>query len=275
MVSIPNQDESIINKLMEIGFHKAETKTEYEIARMVSLNPKAVAVLYKSKKLLIQASEDVQKKILMKLGLKLSETIKSEEKPRNITGLAVGSDETLKGDTFGGLVVAGVLCNEKQRQELKMCGIDDSKKIDDKKIPILADEIRRILPKENISIKNVYPEVYNNNTQTQLMNDLHKQVYLDIKKEGAIHIVDKYPGCNAGDICETKAESKYVEVAAASILAREAGLKQIDELSDKLGIDIPKGSTHVSDALEFLKKSEKNPKQFVKLHFKNVQKILK
>lgn len=275
MVSIPNQDESIIKKLMNIGFHKAELKTEYETARMVSLSPKATAVLYKSKKLLIQASEDVQKGILMKLGLKLTETIETISKPRNITGLAVGSDETLKGDTFGGLVVAGVLCNDKQRQELKMQGIDDSKKIDDKKISILADEIRRILPKENISIKNVYPEVYNNNTQTQLMNDLHKQVFLDVKQDKTIHIVDKYPGCNVGDIKETKAESKYVEVAAASIIAREVGLKQIEDLSNRLNINIPKGSTHVKEALEYLKKSNKNPKQFVKLHFKNVQKVLK
>lgn len=271
MATIPDQKESIIKKLMEIGFHKAEVKTQYESARMVSLNPKAVAILYKSKKLLIQGSEDAQKKILSKLGIK----IKEETRPTKIKGMAIGSDETLKGDTFGGLVVAGVLCNDEQRQQLKMLGVDDSKKITDQKIPGLVKDIESVVGKKNISVKNVYPETYNKNSQTQLMNDLHRQVYLDLNENKAIHIVDRYPGCNVGDIKETKAESKYVEVAAASIIARYEGLKQIDELSEKLGIDIPKGSTHVKDALLFLKDSKKDPKQFVKLHFKNVQEILK
>ena len=37
---------------------------------------------------------------------------------------------------------------------------------------------------------------------------------------------------------------------------------------------VPKGSTHVKEALEYLKKSGKDPKKFIKLHFKNVQKAL-
>jgi len=104
------------------------------------------------------------------------------------------------------------------------------------------------------------------------MNKLHKEVgnYL---KPGQ-HVVDKYPGCRVGNVREEKAEDKYVEVAAASVLARAAALKQLDYLSMKAGFHLPKGSTHVKLALYELKERGKNFKEFVKVDFKNVQEFL-
>ena len=106
---------------------------------------------------------------------------------------------------------------------------------------------------------------------TDLMNRLHREVGEELG-EGE-HIVDLYPGCTAGDTCEVKAESKYVEVAAASILARAVALDQITELEQRAGFRIPKGSTHVQEGLERLKEKGLDPSQFVKLHFRNVQKV--
>ena len=87
-------------------------------------------------------------------------------------------------------------------------------------------------------------------------------------------VVDKYPGCNVGDVQEEKAESKYVEVAAASILAREAALKQLNYLSVQAGFRTPKGSTHVRLALDELKERKLNLKKFVKIGFSNVKEFL-
>ncbi|PLW80163.1 hypothetical protein C0585_03995 [Candidatus Woesearchaeota archaeon] len=274
MVTILNQDKNIILELKKIGFVEIGTKTQYEISRLVCSNPKATAILYTSKKLLIQASKENEEIILEKLGEKSKEVDKKEKDvfiSKTISGIAVGSDETLKGDTFGGLVVAGVLCDDITRQKLKELGVDDSKKISDDMIPFLAEKIRKIA---NYSVQNIYPEEYNKNSQTELMNKLHRQVYLDLGGKGT-HIVDKYPGCRVGDVIETKAEDKYVEVAAASIIARDEGLKQLEELTKKLKFKVPKGSTHVKHALLFLKKSQKNPKDFVKFHFKNVQEVFR
>lgn len=193
----------------------------------------------------------------------------------------IGSDETFKGDTFGGLVVAGVFCDEKLRERLKLIGVQDSKKLSDNQIILISRKIKEVIGEKNYFICNIYPKEYNNHSMTKLMNLLHRKVFDQIIKkkkidsQRVIHIVDKYPGCNVGNLVETKAESKYIEVAAASIIAREEGLKQIEELSKKLGINIPKGSTHVSEALMFLKNSGKDPKEFVKMHFKNVIKVLK
>ena len=145
----------------------------------------------------------------------------------------------------------------------------DSKKMKDCDVPDMADKIRRVA---KVAVRDFYPEDYNKYGQTELMNKLHKAVGTELGV--GTHVVDKYPGCNVGDIAVTKAESKYLEVAAASIVARDVGLKQLRALTKKFGIEVPKGSTHVKDQLEFLKKSGKDPKKFVKIHFKNVQNCL-
>lgn len=187
-------------------------------------------------------------------------------------GWIIGSDEALKGDTFGGLVVAAVKADEKIRPQLIKLGVDDSKKLSDGKIIFLAEKIRRIAACE---VENILPEEYNNKfgKVTKLLNELHHSCakYLAPGK----HIADKYPGCAVGDLQVEKAESKYVEVAAASILARDAALKQLMFLSKLAGFTLPKGSTHVKSALSELKKRGLDFKKFVKMDFKNVKEFLR
>ena len=52
--------------------------------------------------------------------------------------------ESGKGDFFGPLVTAGVIVDPDAVDLLKALGVDDSKKITDKKIPGMAEEIRKI-----------------------------------------------------------------------------------------------------------------------------------
>jgi len=199
---------------------------------------------------------------------------------------SIGSDESLKGDSFGGIVVAGVLVDDEQKKKLTAIGVMDSKKVTNEKIPLLAKHIRLICP--YTIVKNVPPEEYNQYKLTDLLNQLHHECADELKKKHLkdndlstdpddvaytvyTHIVDEFPGCTTGDVKKPKAESLYIEVAAASILAREGALLQIAELSKKLGFTAPLGSTHVADALFQLKVSGKPPEYFVKMHFKNVQ----
>jgi len=183
----------------------------------------------------------------------------------------IGSDEVLKGDTFGGIIVAGVKADKKIREKLAQLGVRDSKKLSDKKIIILSKEIKKIAPCE---IKNLLPEEYNKHKGlTSLLNQLHKQVAKELSP--GKHIVDKYPGCSVGDIIEEKAEDKYLEVAAASILARASALQQFDYLSELAGFKLPMGSTHVKEALQELKKKKLDFNRFVKVDFRNVAEFLK
>jgi len=185
------------------------------------------------------------------------------------TGIIIGSDESLKGDTFGGIVVAAVKADEAMRKRLEGYGVVDSKKMADKKILLIAEKIKKVAGCE---VKNIFPEEYNEDGITNWLNKLHRECY-DYLKPGK-HVVDKYPGCNVGDVIEEKAEDKYVEVAAASILARAAALKQMDSLSSEAGFTLPRGSTHVKQALQELKAKGLDFKKFVKLDFKNVREFL-
>ncbi len=230
-------------------------------------------VLYTSGKLLLQGKPDKVKEVaekIQKLGIGERE---KEQKSRKEEGLIIGSDESLKGDTFGGIVVAAVKADEQGRKELLSWGVVDSKILDDEEILPLAEKIRKSFSCE---IKSLFPEEYNaflrHHKVTQLLNKLHKECASDLLP--GKHVVDKYPGCMVGSIREEKAESKFVEVAAASILARAAALQQLNVLSREAGFTLPRGSTHVSTALHELQKKTLEFSRFVKIHFSNVQDFL-
>lgn len=256
-----------LNKLN--GFVKDQPKTVYEELR---LNKEGVTlILYISGKLLLQGQPEKVKALTAQLEkLRLGTIIKTPQF-RKETGWIIGTDESLKGDTFGGLVVAAVKADDQIRQQLISLGVADSKTLADKEILYLAEKIKKIAPCE---IKSLLPEEYNRSGKvTELLNKLHADCanYLFPGK----HVVDKYPGCTVGDVQEEKAESKYVEVAAASILARAAGLDQFNYLSRLAGFTLPLGSTHVKEALAELKRRELDFKQFVKIDFSNVREFLK
>ncbi len=261
-----------LRELEKKGFKIIGSNNPFEEMR---LKGPCTVILYRNGRVLVQGKEDIVSEVKTFLGLKAPKKVKKEEKPVS-QGVFVGSDETLKGDTFGGLVVAGFRADEVEREKLKELGVQDSKKITDVNISLLADRIRESFP-ENFHVINVMPEDYNLSVSayglTELMNELHRQVGKELKTKKSLHIVDKYPGCKIGDVIIEKGESKYLEVAAASILARDQALKQLKQLSEKAGFLIPKGSTHVGLALDKLKNSDLDPKEFVKMRFSNVLKI--
>ena len=142
----------------------------------------------------------------------------------------------------------------------------DSKTLSDHEILPLAVKIRKIA---SCVVYNILPEEYNKKGKiTLLLNEYHRKCFEDLKP--GKHVVDLYPGCTVGDIQETKAESKYVEVAAASILARAEALQQLSYLSKEAGFNLPKGSTHVQLALFELKQRKLDFKKFTKIDFANV-----
>jgi ribonuclease HII len=115
-------------------------------------------------------------------------------------------------------------------------------------------------------------ELQNKNI-TRVLNELHRTLGTH-KLQGQLHLVDAYPGCKVGDEAVTQAEGKSLAVAAASIVARAKAIAQFERLSAKAGFRLPKGSTHVAAALKEVVAQKLLIKQFAKLHFKNVQKVL-
>ncbi len=263
-----NVSQEQAEKLTKLGFAKEQPKTIHELLRL--RKGKVVAILYNSRKLLLQGKEaDSATAQIKKLKIGLEQI---PEHYRKESGMVIGSDEALKGDTFGGIVVAAVKANPKEREILLQLGVADSKTLSDKEIILIAEQIKRSVSCE---VKSLLPEDYNNweGNVTDLLNYLHQQAANGLQP--GRHIVDKYPGCIVGDIAVEKAESKYVEVAAASILAREAALQQLEYLGLTAGFTIPKGSTHVKLALHELQLRKLDFKKFVKINFSNVKEFLK
>ncbi len=256
-------------KLRTKGFTQDTPKTTYEELRLQKED--ITLILYTSGKLLVQGPPEEVQKITkqlekIRIGFKMK-----EQSFRQESGWIIGSDESLKGDTFGGIVVAAVKANAEIRERLQALGVVDSKTLADTEILPMAEKIKHIAGCE---IRSILPEEYNGfkGNVTALLNKLHTECAKDLE-EGK-HIVDKYPGCTAGDVQEEKAESKYVEVAAASVLARAAALQQLDYLSVQAGFPLPKGSTHVKEALMELKERKLDFRKFVKMDFRNVREVL-
>lgn len=269
--------------LLDLGFILEKANTVYELGRYVGQG--VVCILYVSGKLLLQGKVvDVAKVTLLlekkgftkadssnKASLNQSESSRYDSNfdPAKESGWVIGSDETLKGDTFGGIVVAAVKADATLRLKLLELGVDDSKKLSDEEMIPLAQKIRALVSCE---VRSLLPEEYNTHSnQTLLLNMLHKECALALG-EGT-HIVDKFPGCVVGNIIEEKADSRYVEVAAASIIARVAGLEQLRFLSGRTGFVVPKGSTHVREALEMVKRKGLDPTLLVKMNFRNVKDV--
>lgn len=257
-----------VKKLLQQGFHQETPKTLYEEFRLTKNG--VTLILYATGTLLLQGKpEDVAKMAaeIQRLGIGKKKTAEMFAKE---TGWVIGSDESLKGDTFGGIVVAAVKADKNIREQLTELGVADSKTLRDEEILPLAEQIKHLAPCE---VRSLLPEEYNREHKvTHLLNKLHQSVARDLAP--GKHIVDKYPGCAVGDLATEKAESKYVEVAAASILARAAALQQLDQLSALAGFPVPKGSTHVKEALRRLKEKGLEFGEFVKVDFSNVREFL-
>ena len=118
-----NMKKEDLKKLEPLGFSHIETKTQYELARLTG---PCTAILYSSGKLLLQGKNDEIRKVVDFLVIggysdfienKVKETLDND--PIKVRGTIIGTDETLKGDTFGGLVVGGFLGDRKIGKKLK------------------------------------------------------------------------------------------------------------------------------------------------------------
>lgn len=194
----------------------------------------------------------------------------------------IGTDEAGKGEWFGPLVTVSIALSPEEITSLRKLGVRDSKTLSRKKLPGLAKKLLKF-PHQSLVLK---PETYNKlykkfKREGKTLNDLlawsHSKAIKDLlaelepgkkkiiidrfdlkKTELRLRSLDKK---NLEIIQKYKAE-KEIPVAAASILAKYAFEKKVDELNRKFGIDLRKV------------KPEKIDKKILplvaKLHFKNV-----
>ena len=208
-----------------------------------------------------------------------------------------GSDEVGTGDYLGPLVVAAAIVpNEKIASQLEALHITDSKAMTDAFIRQVAPKIAKLLPYCVIVLSNErYNALYN--PQSMNLNKLkaqaHNQAYLRLQKKGNpipnLAVVDQFCAPrlyfsylkDSKEVFqalhfETKAESKYPAVAAASVLARFAFLQAMDQLEKQYGMSFAKGGGQkaTQSAQEFVDKYGKDQLKYVaKLHFINATRL--
>ena len=210
----------------------------------------------------------------------------------------VGTDEAGKGDYFGSLAVAGVYVNPTIRETLHTLGVRDGKQLSDSQVRKLAQEMRRLC-RDNISWSSLEPTQYNERytlfrkggrNLNHLLASLHAEVIRDLLKRVDCRyvLVDRFA---KEEVLETelqvvlnpnirlvqmpKAESD-IAVAAASIIARDIFLQQLEQLSTEYQIQLPKGASQVIGAgKQFVKQhGAKSLCHVAKLHFRTTTDIL-
>ncbi|RIP33632.1 ribonuclease HIII [Staphylococcus gallinarum] len=179
----------------------------------------------------------------------------------------IGSDEAGSGDYFGPLTVCAAYVSKKHVQVLKELGVDDSKKLTDKKIVELAEQIVTFLPHSLLTMHNTK---YNDRqlagwSQVKMKAVLHNEAiknvvnkidtteldYIVIDQFAERGVYTRYaltelPHSDKTKF-ETKGESKSIAIAAASIISRYAFVKCMDQISAETLREIPKGASNKVD----------------------------
>lgn len=217
--------------------------------------------------------------------------------PEGIESLSViGSDEVGTGDYFGPITVAAVFIAKEQLPELKDLGLKDSKLLTDWQIHDLAEMIKPKLTYDLLTLANPkYNELRDKGiTQGKMKAMLHNQALRHVirKLEGQPYdaiLIDQFAEpklyfnhlYGQPDIItdrvyfQTKAESLHLSVAAASIIARQAFLDEMDRLSEEAGIQLPKGAGDQVDktAARLIREKGLNYlRNVAKVHFSNTKK---
>jgi ribonuclease HII len=187
-----------------------------------------------------------------------------------------GIDEAGKGPCIGPLVLCGILIDKNKELELKLIGVDDSKKLAKLKRIILAEKIREIA--ERIEVIKIMPDEIDRaiaspssnlnlleaGKMAELITRLKpEQVVIDCpspNKRQFARDIKKSISIQPEIIAEHKADENYPVVSAASIIAKVTRDNEIEKLKHELDVDF--GSGYMSDEVtqEFLKQNWDNPK---------------
>ncbi|KIL46270.1 ribonuclease HIII [Jeotgalibacillus campisalis] len=229
---------------------------------------------------------------------KASSSVKNKPPlPSSISSMSmIGSDEVGTGDYFGPITVVACYVERSQMALLKEYGVKDSKHLKDPAIIEIAKKLILTVPYSLLTLPN---EKYNERqaqgwTQGKIKAVLHNQAILHVMKKIAPEkpdgiLIDQFAERdvyyrhlkNQPEIMRenvyfsTKAESIHLAVAAASIIARYAFLRAMDDLSREAGFTLPKGAGAKVDltAAKLIKQHGHNKlNHFAKVHFSNTQK---
>ena len=281
-------EDEIVDKPIPYGrlFIKTEgaSLTVYTSKKIVIQGPNADQVLQ-----IIEGLSD--ERLAIKTAETKSETNKVKTASQYSTFFAhAGSDEVGTGDYFGPIVVcAAYIDSENGVSDLP---IRDSKQMTDDLVMTLAPTLMERFKYSVLILDNVkYNQMHQRYNMNQLKAILHNQAYIHLYKKLNFKpksIIDQFTPETSyyrylqdqKEIIkpltfETKAESKYLGVAIAAIIARYHFLISLQKLEETFQIKLVKGASAAVDqaAVEIIKKhGMQTLAKVAKMHFKNTEK---
>lgn len=264
-------DETQLKNLREyLVSHNYEMKDQ-QYAHFKAVGEKINIVAYNSGKLTVQGSNAqefvefvLEPEILHDYRFSVPEELLGEVRESLDLAPHIGVDESGKGDFFGPLIIAGVFIDEASGETLGKTKVRDSKLIkSDKEIITLAKEIREIV-QGRFAVVTLRNETYNAlysriGNLNRLLAWGHARVIENVlekvpgcpralsDKFGADHLIRNALMERGRKIIleqKTKGESD-IAVAAASILAREQFVREMDKLSEEFQMEIPRGANNI------------------------------
>ncbi|ALC84788.1 ribonuclease HIII [Bacillus sp. FJAT-22090] len=290
------------DEIKKVKLHYMNYKIERSAPGVVfaaKLADTAITV-YKSGKVMFQGNGASREASLWGMSPeKVTVSTKGDTLPPNFSSLSViGSDETGTGDYFGPITVAACFVREDQIELVNELGVKDSKMLTDDVMRKMAPDLMASLSHSVLVLKN---EKYNdiqsrgwsqgkikalmhNQALKHVINKINPEkpsfILIDQFAERGIyynHIKMEKEIIRENVLFATKAEQLHVSVAAASIIARYAFLKEMDRLTEIAGTTIPKGASAKVDEIAakiYIKNGEAFLKSITKWHFANTQKAM-
>ena len=155
----------------------------------------------------------------------------------------LGIDEAGRGSVLGPMVIAGVIIPEKMDRVLERMGVKDSKRLSPNRRTILSRKLKKMFEYELVVISAL--EIDQMRADGINLNDIEKNAMRDLiirlnPQKAIVDAVDVKAERFQNSLCETtgidvvaehKADDKYIEVSAASIIAKAERDAQIAEIN--------------------------------------------
>ncbi len=162
----------------------------------------------------------------------------------------LGIDEAGRGSVLGPMVIAGVIVPEKMEKVLERMGVKDSKRLTPNRRTILSRKLKKMFEYEIVVISAL--EIDQMRADGINLNDIEKNAMRDLiiklnPEKAIVDAVDVKAERFQKNLCEStgvnviaehKADDKYIEVSAASIIAkaeRDAQVAEINKEFIKMG----------------------------------------
>lgn len=155
----------------------------------------------------------------------------------------LGIDEAGRGSVLGPLVIAGVVIDKRKEAILDNMGVKDSKKLTPARREVLARKLKKMFVYDTVvfsarDIDDMRAQGINlNEIERRGMQELIEKLDFDSAIVDAVDVKpqrfeDKLRRATGKDVkAEHKADDKYIEVSAASIIAKQARDEAISELN--------------------------------------------